>query len=378
MSESEPVYSPWLYPIEWAQVSHDRSDGSTLKRVSPRQTEEPHGLYAHGTGKVRVNLHPDPSFPKNDCLNQDWNNIPVVGDDILLVSHGEKNDNCGDVRAKLFCETTKKFVHDLRHSCHRPECPICWIDWVDRETSRAAEKLYQGRKLLKQSDRYYDPYHIVWSVPPSEYGLTPKQQRTRLNYRMKQAGATAGFTVYHQFRFRNRYTNESVAWKHCSLNPLAESPVVDSEAYYSPHFHTACVGFLEPSKDFESKYGWRYTKMDKNPLNNMDKMRQMIWYSLSHATTMENMHVVTWTGKFANNQMLVDSIEYVTEYPKCPCCKGRMEIEYQPNDWFHYKRRELYLVTITKRHYKFKAAFPNRSYLLHLYFQHCHWRDRQI
>ena len=308
-------------------------------------------VYAQGTGKVRVNKH------ENLNLLQHLGEEPLPYDEFILVSHGEAHLSCGEVRAKLFCETTGKFLHDLTQICHRATCPICWDHWVEREVRVASERFIEGFKLLKKENSGLRANHVVFSVPPEEYHLTSKQLRSRLNYRMKKAGVIAAAVVFHPFRFRNIHTKAPVSsWRHCSLNRNAESPVIQSEAYYSPHFHALSVGYLMPSKEFYEKFRWRYYKQNTTDLNNEDRARRMLWYSLSHAGITEGRHALTWTGRFSNNSMMVTHIERETVYPKCPCCGGGIIIEHQPDviEFIQRPLRMLYSIIITKRHFKFK------------------------
>lgn len=310
-------------------------------------------VYAQGTGKVRV------TDEENLTLLQHLGQDPLDYSEIILVSYGEAKDRCGEPRAKLFCEHTGKFLHDLTDHCDRGVCPVCWDSWVERETEAASERFLAGLKLLKKENCRYKANHVVFSAPPDMYHLTSKQLRTRLNYRMKRAGVIASAVVFHPFRFRNIRTKESVTWGHCSLNRNANWPVVQSEAYYSPHFHTASVGYLMPSEEFYEKYGWRYYKQNKIPLNNKDRVRRMLWYSLSHAGIEEGRHVLTWTGRFSNNSMLVTHETTELVYPKCPCCGGGIIIEHIEVFGKWLKTRELYSVIITRRHYKFKEKLKS-------------------
>lgn len=319
-------------------------------QVNDQSIQKSNGLrlYAQGTGKVRV------IDEENLSLLQHLGHDPLDYSEIVLVSHGEEKDRCGEVRAKLFCETTGKFLHDLRGHCDRGVCPVCWQHWCERETKAASEKVMVGLRLLKRENSRYRANHVVFSVPPEDYHLSTKQLRSRLNYRMKKAGVVASCVGFHPFRIRGIYTKKKVTWRHCSLNRNAESPVVASEVYYSPHFHVVAVGYLMSVIEFYEKYRWRYYKVNKTALNTLGKIRRVLWYVLSHAGIVEGQHVITWTGRWSNNQMLVTHIERELVYPKCPCCGGGIIIEHQEvfDRWLN--SRELYSIMITRRHYRFK------------------------
>ena len=307
-------------------------------------------LYAQVQAKYDTNLEPLATF--SDSIMPA---VEMVYQKYIIVSHGSPNPKCGDVRAKLYCEQTGKFLHDLLHTCHRAVCPICWTSWIGRETDVASERFMVGLDLLRQEYTGYQVHHVVFSAPLEDYHLTPKQLRTRLNYRMKKAGVVAGLVIFHAYRFRNNRTKESVTWRHCSLNPNAEVPIVDCEEYYSPHFHVASVGYLMNVEEFYEKFGWRYRKV--RPLRNLDDLRGMIWYALSHAGIAEGHHAVTWVGRFSTNSLIKDGPDEVEViFPKCPCCKGNIIKEYVKDDWSEYgcKIQEVYSLKITRRHYKFK------------------------
>ncbi len=402
---SEPQYMrfnffhvPQLPPVYVAKTGKD------IYIKSPDQASL-YTEYAHGTGKVSLSvpLHTGntPIITRKQSKFT-WETEPILKKiprnktsirfiqleigpesdflyDLTLVSHGEPKPNCGEIRAKLFCADTNNFIQDVPHRCHRAVCPICWDSWVEREVKSAAEKFLAGLSLLRKQNVKNQGHHIVWSVPPEEYYLSRKQLKTRLLYRMRIAGAVASAIIFHPFRFRSIETGYRVDWKNCSLNRNAEAPIVQSEVFYSPHFHTACVGYLMPSKIFygggmwkgpnDKKarhykgFRWRYYKQNDVPLNNLDQVRGMLYYSLSHCAVADQKHALTWAQKFGNRHMLIDTQTHKTVYPKCPikkCSCGNKSltiIEYQKDlaEYVTAGQRELYWIVETKTTYKFRG-----------------------
>ncbi|GAG78615.1 unnamed protein product, partial [marine sediment metagenome] len=163
--------------------------------------------------------------------------------------------------------------------------------------------------------------------------------------------------------FRSIETGYEVQWNNCSLNRNAEHPIVESEAHYSPHYHTACVGYLTKSNEFYDHFGWRYYKQNDVPLDNPDRVRRMLWYSLSHCAVADQKHALTWAQKFGNRHMLIDTQTDTTEFPTCPIKKcscaneGFIIIEYQKDlaEYLTAGQRELYWITKTKTTYKFRT-----------------------
>lgn len=399
-NNTEPTYAPLLHP-QPCMVSTN----SHVYETDLQQESQKFKRYPAGTGKCSVNIEEQKVkinrkyFKKQysaeslaeTLMRKKYSNVEVyqtkkskywvtkwdtkTGLNLLqhlgleetpitemtLVSHGEPNQNCGDLRAKLYCQDTGSHIKNLTHICHRAECPICWSHWVERETTRATEKFLAGVQLLKETKQRHAAYHIVFSPPKEEHNLTLKQLRTRLNYRMKWAGVEAAAVIFHPFRFRNVITKEAVDWKHCSLNRNAESPVIESEAYYSPHFHVAGVGFLKPSNKFFEQFGWTYKKMGWKKLDDEDSVRSMIYYALSHCGVADGKHALTWNLKFGNRHMLIKDIETEIKYPNCSrekcACKNKslIIIEYQKDigEYIDQGTRELYWIQLVKTTYTF-------------------------
>ncbi len=422
--KSEPIYQNFNPPYAHQVTYHKSSGADYTASEKPFNQSEHFTQYAHGTGKVSLKTE-EPKTKKcqkgfkqlhsaenlaTTLRKQHYQNVEVrtnkrkeritgyttswiaktgwnlpqhLGQESIptefytLVSHGEPKDNCGEIRAKLLCKDTDSFIGDMNHCCHRADCPVCWDSWVEREVKSASEKFLAGLDLLQHQNVKNQGHHIVFSVPPEEYGLSVKQLRGRLLYRMRWVGAVASAIIFHPFRFRSLETGYEVQWKHCSLNRNAESPIVESEAYYSPHFHTACVGYLVPSRIFygggmwkrptDKKpryykgFRWRYYKQNTVPLDNPDRIRRMLWYSLSHCGTAVNKHALTWGQKFGNRHMLIDTRTHEIEYPKCPIKKcpcfntSDIVIEYQKDlgEYVTAGQRELHWIVKTKTTYKF-------------------------
>lgn len=278
-----------------------------------------------------------------------------------LPGHGEAYHTCGEIRAKAWCGDCETYKHDLLHYCYRAECPTCRKAWLGRETRRATDRIFDGFYMLREIERGAQLHHVVWSVPVSEYDRPFDELRRRFHYRRRVAGSKAGLVIFHPFRFRNAITGVAVAWKHCSLNPDAEAPVVDCIKSYEPHFHSLSVGFLMRSDAFAERFGWIYKKLHhESPIWKKSDMRGVIWYQLSHAGIRGGNHALSWYGKFSRNQMVVVKTDYEYLTMKCDDCGCILWLHHQktrtidghPVDGY----REQWTIHITKKHYKFKGA----------------------
>lgn len=305
-------------------------------------------MYPATTGKVQGQTHLAVCLDEHEGSSLWWK----------LPGEGYAHPSCGDVRARAWCPTCGTWKHDLLEKCYRAECPVCRTNWIARETKEATERIYQGYYMLKELDRGVRLHHVVWSVPKDEYGCSYEDLRKRFHYRKRVAGSKAGLVVFHPYRFRSVDAGQAVAWKHCSLNPDAESPVIDSYASYEPHFHTLSVGFLITSQEFFERFGWTYKKLHHSkPIFKRNDMTGVIWYALSHAGIHSKYHALSWYGKFSNNQMVVTKVE--TEYVemKCDDCGSLLELVYtnpRPVEDRMLDWREDWIIKITKKHWKFK------------------------
>lgn len=285
-----------------------------------------------------------------------------------LPANGEKYDDCGQVRCKVFCPTCKEWQHELLEHCYRADCPVCYKQWIARESGEATDRLYSGFYMLRELDRGVQLHHVVWSVPKDEYEYSYEDLRKRFHYRRRVAGSIAGLVIFHPYRFRSVKSGCAVAWKHCSLNPVAESPVVESYASYEPHFHTLSTGFLMASSAFYERFGWTYKKLHhKKPIFKKNDMRGVIWYALSHAGLgfldgERVYHALSWYGKFSNNQMVCirTEVEYIDML--CDHCETQLVLVHSRKvvqddvDRSHIEEnfKELWVKKVTKRHYRFK------------------------
>lgn len=301
-------------------------------------------MYPATTSKVRYGQH-SLIESKNSYL-ENW----------TLPSDGEAYLSCGEVTAKIYCPTCGDYKFELTRSCYRASCPTCYKKWLSRESNVATERVFEGLYLLRNQSKKHLLHHVVWSVPPSEYHLSYQDQRKRFHYRRKIAGSIAGLVIYHPWRFRATSDGRMIAWKHCSLNPDAEAPVVDSYAVYQPHFHTLSVGYLMPSDQFAERFGWIYKKLHyKVPIWTARDMKGIIWYQLSHAGINPKFHALSWYGRFSNNQFVLEETSVSYQDMKCPDCGSVLE-----HHVFHWRRgvwakSEDWVLKITKRHYKFKS-----------------------
>lgn len=349
---TQPTYAPFLFPQPWQEVYH-KSTGENIYTEKPIQ-KDTYEKYPEGTGKCSIKSKKAQNLPQY----LGWEQLPQ--EELTLVSHGEPREDCGEIRAKVTCTTTGGLASYIPQSCKRAVCPICYTRWIERETRAATEKFLAGLQLLKRQNTKNRANHVIISCPPGDYGLTRKQLQTKMLYRAKKLGVIASAIIFHPFRFRNKHTKEPVTWRHCSLNRNAETPIVQSEAYYSPHWHLAAVGYLMASKTFYKKYGWYYRKINNRNLDNEDQVRRMIYYALSHTAVSNQKHSISWGQKFGARHMIIDTkIEHI-ETPRCsrPNCEcgnqSDMTITFIKTNGEYDGLSQLYQVTWTETKYKFR------------------------
>lgn len=296
----------------------------------------------------------------------DWDKVHDVTNGFVLIGHGDARDNCGEVYARVYCPDCGKYESYITQSCKRAVCPECYEKWLVRTKIRTRERLYAGIKLMKeQTGKYVKFTHTIWSPPVELRELGYEDLKKEFHKVRKFAGSVAGVVVFHPYRFRND-DGQEVAWKHCSLNPKAESPVVKAHVVYEPHFHTITTGFLMRADLFYEKTKWIYK--NKGVIRNFDGLGGTIYYMLSHSAIVEvedekrgmtrsKYQAVMWFGKLSTNQFSCIESSTLDESVKCPECGGSLlreylkETESRPKgDWV------LHTIKVTERHFRFKEG----------------------
>lgn len=240
----------------------------------------------------------------------------------------QTNDKCGKWVHPLKCPNTSQTTleggikHDqfvAQHSCHKPDCPICYESWASRQASNTADRLIQAVKLYRKAGYKIETPngsriigridHVVYS-PPQDLAKqlirTPGGARTLRSMaidKIRSSGMVAGAIIFHPFRQND--PDEP------NFNP--EIPVY--EWYESPHFHVVGCGYLRKSNEFYDITGWAYKKMERR-----ETIKGTIKYTLTHCGIADGFQALTYFGLFSNNKIVVESIEKITEPIKCRAC----------------------------------------------------------
>jgi hypothetical protein len=269
---------------------------------------------------VKTNLR-DPlvEFIPVSCLTpkyqkySDINNIPQW-EFWKLPGHGVQKATCGQVAKVLACPGPTH--HDKRlifHSCHDPECPVCYESWASREAKSASERIKQAQKLY-----HYKPIrHWIVSPPQDKYDLTTeagyKQLRKDLLEVLKLAGFVGGMIIFHPYRL----------------------PDDDGgEMRWGAHFHVLAFGYAKKSNEIYEATGWVFKNKGIRY-----SLSGTIGYELSHAgiwqgkrissrqgkdVAVRSLHTITWFGSLAYNKVVVGAILTSIEVVRCKVCGSPM------------------------------------------------------
>lgn len=244
-----------------------------------------------------------------------------------LAAQGEQYPSCGEVRAKAWCPDELTYKHDLLDHCDRPECPVCNSTWARKGGMKITERMWSYRKILKKHrKRHARLSHVSFSLHVEDSYCDYRVLRKELYKVMKKAGVRGAVVKFHPYRFRDAWGNE-VPWKHCSLNPEAESPIVPNcVAIWSPHWHAICTGWLIPSEEFEEKTGWSYTKHGERYTR--DDVFYTAAYLLTHMGIHDSMQSITYIGEASYNRLVIEREEVTFEEVLCPDCETPLELHY--------------------------------------------------
>lgn len=278
-----------------------------------------------------------------------------------LPGQGEQtNDKCGQWTHPLRCPNHGQITLDGKkhdsfvatHSCHNPECPVCYESWASRQAVTSSDRIIQAVGLYKHEGYVIGKInHIVFS-PPQEQAKElirtaggARTLRTMAKDMAKKAGVRGGAMIFHPFRQNDpRETNFNENMK----------PYV---WYESPHFHVVGFGWLKKSDEFYNETGWLYKNVGRR-----QTIKGTIKYTLTHCGIAEGFQAITYFGMISNNKIVIDKIEKVTEAIKCQACgeelhlfgmkeneNGEMEV-----DWTEDKG--VYLHIVTKKTYKLRGS----------------------
>jgi hypothetical protein len=218
-------------------------------------------------------------------------------------------------------------VHYLKRlkSCHRRECPICYVDWAKREALSIFDRISAYNSIYHRK-----PVHYVVSPPQSvSYDNVSdfKSLRKKAYSVAKQRGIRGGVMIFHE---RNaRTTDDRYKKIYCSDGP---------------HFHILGDGWLSVKvKEFYLMDGWvvKNLRVRSNKdligtaLYIMDHLSIPLvgdpdsgYPAISHSRSLR-LSSVTWFGTMSYNKLKIPHYQAPgTIY--CPIC----ESEIDKNDWF--------------------------------------------
>lgn len=281
-----------------------------------------------------------------------------------LPGQGEQtNDKCGEWTHPLSCPnhgqmTLDGLIHDryvATHSCHNPNCPICYESWASRQAVNSSDKLIQAIGLYKHDGHKIGRVnHIAFSPPQDlakELIRTPagsRRLRTMAGGHARKAGVRGGVMIFHPFR-QNDPREDNFRQ---DLKPYVW--------YESPHFHVIGFGWLKKSNEFYNETGWIYHNIGRR-----ETIKGTIKYTLTHCGIAKGFQAVTYFGMLSNGKIMVDRIEKATEPIKCQACNEAlhlygMEAKTGDNadgyeiDW--NDDRGVYLHKVVKKFYKLRDS----------------------
>lgn len=220
--------------------------------------------------------------------------------DFPLTGSGESYGNCGsyftvgclNVEEHVGMNldgvdmTGKAYLERHKQSCHRPLCPVCWMDWANREKDKATARL----EAFVLKGRSLKPIHLTVSVPRFDYGLSLQDMRQKVYRSLKEVHCLGGMMIYHPKRQKD-----------------------DKSWFFSPHFHIIGYGWIVDVRRnyFASGYVVKNIGIRKT-------IEGTIYYQLSHCGISEKHHTITWSGALSYGKLHVEYED--TEPQNCPIC----------------------------------------------------------
>ncbi len=183
------------------------------------------------------------------------------------------------------------YARQFKRSCYRPDCTVCYYQWIIRQADRSARRIKEYQKRCGRP-----PFHLIASVSVSDRALPYKEQKKKLNCIVKELGLLGASVIYHPFALarpeRKRFVHRS-------------------------HFHLVCFGDIRGKLGLVGrKYGW-YLKY--KGLRN--SVFQTFCYLLSHAGIKKGQRSIVWLGKLSYVKL---PLEKEPDFNVCPCCMVKL------------------------------------------------------
>lgn len=250
-------------------------------------------------------------------------NTPEAPADYPLVKSGEPHAKCGTFWTKGCLEEHPakilndiidhqkdldgKCIHDgvyyqrVMMSCHRPVCPICWLNWRRREVAKVQKRFDTLEETFTPWEkRNFKRCHVGAILPKSMHHLTKKEMQQKTLIQLKKAGIKGGTIIYHSRRQRISIKGN---W-------------TPENTYFWPHFHIythlkrAWING-KITDAIEKETGILIRNWGERELGTS------ISYQLSHAAVPPNHgHIVTWFGTMNYRKLHVE--KYKGTNATCP------------------------------------------------------------
>lgn len=222
-----------------------------------------------------------------------WNGIEFNG--FVLPAQGQFKPYCKKW-VSWGCGNTAQHPHNKHYaqhelkSCKTANCPLCFVDWINRQANRST------RRFMKYTEnRKFHFRHIVLS-PPQEQAKKQSHVSLKkwLDKTLKTANIKTTSIVYHPFRFQDNKK---------------------SMPYVSPHFHLIVYGKITNTTEFYNKTNWLIkNKGDlKKDLDIFNCMR----YLLSHSGIKKRTHTIRYLGDISYRKL---KVEKEPSTHNCPYC----------------------------------------------------------
>jgi len=228
-----------------------------------------------------------------------------------MVGHGyQTRDSCSAYRKTLVCTNIEEhnqttldgvshvgqvYYEKVRYWCWRPECPVCFRKWINREAMRI-----EGR-LNESSKRFGRVEHIVFSVPQKDWYLGMKVLRRKAEEIASSLGIIGACVVPHAFRYRPNHWYVGIHFHLLGHLLGGYGRCRNCEKRLKRACPDDCQGFNARCNKERLRSGW-IVKIARDRFGRVDERRSVLAtgrYELGHAAyekVSKRVHVVTWFG----------------------------------------------------------------------------------